>query len=563
MLELAQAEKAIFERLQYTTENKKVELVAMTSDLNIFRIPYDQDLKQLRLSPWIKERKQIKKTKDLIFDHFKRNEILLVEDAKGNEHLLLALHKSTSRLFETNESELPQKYYLEDLADSLHYLKRSLSGTGGFQGPKALLHLWVLRTLLKLPLSQEVLLEELSYPHWKRTIKENFLLIRNNIQKHAFTGRYDLREEFYQTIDEITRFLGEYSGARKAEMDALSFEKSFSHIEEQTVRFATWNLDGFFLSRAQAQIKKHYNLETKEYKTKTQVKQIARNIMLLKPQVLLVTEAEYFSMQKFAQEELEGRYEVVGGRGNDPLGKAVLLLVRKDLPVYATFTSHSNKRYQKTDGSYQKVFTRDLPVFTFKSKKTKKVKFVLVGAHLKALMLNSSRESFESSVNQREVELFYALKIVQELKKQYGNKVAVAGDFNINLLNPNRSFQRFMKINNLTNSLSDLTQNYSILTTMSRKQAEARIGAAGNGLSKKERRELALKYQGTHDDNPGVIDGIFVDQSISGFIRKAKIHRIVDHNGVVIPDHAADSRATDHNLVLADINLSFINKDSR
>ena len=53
-------------------------------------------------------------------------------------------------------------------------------------------------------------------------------------------------------------------------------------------------------------------------------------------------------------------------------------------------------------------------------------------------------------------------------------------------------------------------------------------------------------------------DGVFTAKAIQAFVRKAFLHRLVDSHGVVIDNANTHLRASDHNMVGIDLDMSFL-----
>ena len=558
ILELEKVEKAILRRINYVNENKKLELIAMTGDLKVFKIPYDESISHLRLKPWLNEVNINRRLNGEIIDSITRNQILLVNnESKGEKFLLIGLHKETSRIFDQDSSYIPLDIYLTDLKEAIDFFEISLRGTAGFQGPEALLHLWILRTTLKMDDAKDYLAERFSWEKWHSLISSNYQYLYESIRDHAMSSRHDLREDFYLTLDQITEQLAKEISIKPTVYEKLFFEKKFTTIEARSFRIATWNLQNFYLPKSESAKDIVHGGTMHKFKSKAALKQIRKNIELVAPDFLVTTEVDISSLKSFVSTHLETAYEVISYRGNDPFHKDIALLVKKGLPVQVKVQSNKDHTYVDKEGVTHKTFSRDLPLFYIYSKKTGHLKLILAGTHNRANASNSSNINAKVKLAR---ELVATQEIIHKLQKDYGNKVILLGDFNSDLKSPSGRLKALITSEELANSIPMGKDDHSLLNnSMNFTQA---LRAARNShprLSDENIERIAHRIMREESKiNGAYFDGVFTAKAIQAFVRKAFLHRLVDSHGVVIDNANTHLRASDHNMVGIDLDMSFL-----
>lgn len=553
--------------MNYQKQNEQVELLAITEDMFIYKIPYRNSIKQLALKPWLEESKIPLTDQQNLLRAVTRNKILKVGDS-----LIIGLHRKTSKLFSVSEAEFDYESYRKELNDSLEYFKLTLRGTGGFQGPVALMHLWALRSILKSNKASAALSELITWEEWAKFVSYNYDHILESINKHLHTSRYDLRNPFYETLDEITTKLANSSGVKDIKLiESVLFRERIDHREFDSVKIGTWNLDNFYHSGIERKLLDDFSrnkylqqIVQLRKKSKSQLNQIAKNIELTNPDFLLVTEVELKSLEHFRTSELKGKYSFVSQRGNDPLKKEIALLVKETLPVEVEM--ETNKRAEYVDpitNEKRPLFMRDLPIYKVRLKGEEEVSLVLVGVHLDAI---ARKEGKVVNSNLRKEQLRYIAKKIVELKQQYSNNVVLLGDFNRNLLRNPEGLQEFMLASNSMNVMKPSKTDYTVIHP--KKSAEeiwTYVNHAYQGLNFDKRTELAERMikESYIDFKASVIDGIFIDPGLGKYVRSSYIHQLVDNQGVVIRTDQGSRRATDHNMTMMELKLNYLKKDSQ
>lgn len=561
VFQFVQIEKAIIKRLNFEKENQQVELLAITEDLFIYKIPYKDSIKELSLEPWLETSKLNLHDSSSLLKAVEKNKILKIEDS-----LIVSFHRNTSELFTNKETSFNSEAYKKELNDSIEYLKLTLRGSGGFQGPVALMHLWALRIILKSSQAKSVLAEIISWEEWAQLLSFNYRHILNSINTHLQTERYDLREPFYETIDVITRMLASKNGIESTEhFDSIFFKPGVQRKEIKELRIATWNLENFYHPQVVNKIKskiikrnlkvvKETNLDqlvNSRLKSKQEMKQIAKNIEIAQPDFLMLTEVELESIKLFAAESLRGTYSVVGIEGNDPFSKNIVLMYRSTLPIDIEIKSNKNERMLIEENGIKKekrIFSRDLPVFFIREKENSEIKLVLIGAHIRSQGGGFLGEAYARDA--REQELLFLEREVNKYSEKY--PVITLGDFNMDMRDTVGRTRQFHDRTNSFNATRGTSEDFTMLheIRVSRVSLERELAKSNKKYSSEE--IAAMKAEAFNKNltikSSKAVDAINIGLNYQEIIRSSYIHKLVDAQGVLLNMDQIGQRATDHNM---------------
>lgn len=278
----------------------------------------------------------------------------------------------------------------------------------------------------------------------------------------------------------------------------------------------------------------HFNMKgdgIKEAKSDEQMQVLGRTVLESKADVIVLQEViEPDALLRFTSENLNNSYDVLFSNTNDPAGRAIAFLVKKDLPLRVDLFSHKNLKWQSKFASKpEPVFSRDLPFVelrTLNQKPESTPLLTIFGTHYSMIIKDNL-----ARVEQRGEQIRTTAKIISEYEQSYDRPpfLMLAGDFNANVSNP----QTLADIRNVGMQDTAALLNISIRDQIS------------HILGKK-------------------LDGIFVNSTFvnpssneQNLVTRSKVHNYVATDGSQLTvDSPSAKLPSTHFLVTADVKLS-------
>jgi hypothetical protein len=181
------------------------------------------------------------------------------------------------------------------------------------------------------------------------------------------------------------------------------------------------------------------NLWSEKEKPEIEIAGLGAVITKGNPDVIVAQEVDRKSLQHLNKTYLGNQYDVlIPPTGNDPGGRQIGFLVKRDLPFDLELDSHAGvTTYNNYAKKYTKVFSRDLPVLLVRTEKTANPFLAIFGVHAKADdVAFGSIAGKISRAPIRATEFDTAAKLDAGYTRKYGeglNRI-FAGDFNTDVL---------------------------------------------------------------------------------------------------------------------------------
>ena len=216
----------------------------------------------------------------------------------------------------------------------------------------------------------------------------------------------------------VTRPLG---SVKQIKMMAYNVENMFMRL-------------GKFAKMPPAEFEKLVN---SELKPDISLQGVAKAILDESPDFIVLEEVEDIeTLTKFTRDYLGGTYRPFLVDGNDNRAIQIGYLVKTDLPLQVTLETHKDAKWKDpTDGSVEKVFSRDAPALMIRREGARPATppaLIFIGNHAKA---QRDRGGDPGSVLLRTAQMKEIASIVDGYQKLYGSSVPIVlgGDFNVDV----------------------------------------------------------------------------------------------------------------------------------
>ena len=163
----------------------------------------------------------------------------------------------------------------------------------------------------------------------------------------------------------------------------------------------------------------------------------ARAIREINPDILIAQEIEggVETLQRFADQELEGAYKAYLAQGNDSRGINIGFLVKKDLPLTVEMESHRNLRWvdpTRADKTPVRLYSRDVPALILRASEQPNADrplLVVLGNHSKSMR---DRPGDPRSMILRKAQAKKTAELALNYSKRFGDdvRIVIGGDFN-------------------------------------------------------------------------------------------------------------------------------------
>ncbi len=215
------------------------------------------------------------------------------------------------------------------------------------------------------------------------------------------------------------------------------------------------------------------------------------------------------SFLAFNEIYLNGQFDPLMVKGNDPRGIQIGMYLKHDLPFEIEYRSHVARTWVDPISQHkQRVFTRDLPTLIVRAKGDKKPLVVFIGTHYKS---KRDRDDDPESEILRKAQADATVEIINALKRELGEAVPIilAGDFNGNY-NKEEAFANMRKALDMDDPFNDLNvSNHDRVThTYHPRDAETKWNQ---------------------------VDYLLVSRNIKACIKSAYVHRYKDAAGKIKP----------------------------
>jgi exonuclease III len=273
------------------------------------------------------------------------------------------------------------------------------------------------------------------------------------------------------------------------------FALSASQELPTTLRISTYNLNHLEATTLPEHIEKSKKLKT--------------TINEINADVLVLTEIVDVSALREMVSRLNNPYQKFLIEGNDFGGGHIAILLKKDLPIEATYETHRNMKWRDpTTNLVEPVFTRDAPALILKKQGAAQPFLIIVGIHSKS---QRNRLGDPRSEIQRTAEFKAYLSVIEKFNRIYRGTVPVvlAGDFNTD-----------------------------VMTAREFKVLKERLFSAFDVAKE----SIPVRDRVTHTYHPEnrptafhQIDDILIPPSLTSHILRATVHRYKDPFGNILP----------------------------
>ncbi len=215
-----------------------------------------------------------------------------------------------------------------------------------------------------------------------------------------------------------------------------NFVSDLSLDDLQSLKFATFNLKDFAVSKKLFDDKYFSKKNRLNYKSESEINIIADIILKNSLDIILLQEVQgYESINFFNENLLQARYKTLFFETNQRHGLGIAALIKNNLPFEIETRTHSTEVWVDNlapgGGRTEKLFNRNFPALIFREigADQKKPLFILFGAHFKS---KRSRVGDEESYRLREAQIKRAGTIVDRFRNEFGSDVPIllAGDLN-------------------------------------------------------------------------------------------------------------------------------------
>jgi len=234
------------------------------------------------------------------------------------------------------------------------------------------------------------------------------------------------------------------------------------------------------------------------------------------PDVLIAQEIEggLETLQRFADEELDGAYNAYLTVGNDGRGINIGFLVKKDLPLTVELETHRDLKWldpTRPGKAVSPLYSRDLPVMILRTPgqpKTDNPLLVVLGNHSKSMR---DRPGDPGSVILRKAQADKTAEVVLTYRRKFGDdaRIVLGGDFNTPV------------------------------------ESNEMLSLTGNGLSEAftvSKNQVAPKNRVTHTFHPrdgprelNQIDAFYVSPGLSKDVSRTWVYRYKNKDGIPLP----------------------------
>lgn len=171
-------------------------------------------------------------------------------------------------------------------------------------------------------------------------------------------------------------------------------------------------------------------LYTRELERNKQIKKIINE---LEADILVLTETmDPVSIKQLAS-RLDEKYSLFWTAGNDPYGKSISMLLKKDLPIVASYESHQHIKWtDPVTGKMGPLFIRDAPAMILRKTGESKPFLIVIGVHSKS---QRDRHGDPRSQLRRDAEFDGYISIIHGYQRRYGmqTEIMLVGDLNTNV----------------------------------------------------------------------------------------------------------------------------------